>query len=352
MDLHAEVARLVRLSEPGVVTLTLDVSKSGALPPATRVFVKDEALPKVADAKVAARVRRFIESDLRRETNGLYLAAGKSVWAALQLAVPLRNFAHVGSAPYVAPLLEAAARSARAHVVRISTKGAVLHEVELGVWREVDRIEPREPSEKSAGRRNRHDEAAKAADVLVRDAGKRVAALAGKSGTVLVVGDHECFPALREFVPSAVYVGATPRSEKELADRAELALDRAADARVEHELLEFHDRRAQGHLVAIGPREVLEQMSAGRAARIFLSAGDPVPGVACASCGSRYPEARASCEYCDGAPAAASMTQEVIAHALAHPPLAITFVPARERWLRDIGGMAALLGEKSARTKR
>ena len=57
------------------------------------------------------------------------------------------------------------------------------------------------------------------------------------------------------------------------------------------------------------------------------------------------------CHYCSEPVVSTSITQEVVAYALANPPMALTFVPPRTGWLRDLDGMAAVLSVKGARRK-
>jgi hypothetical protein len=363
MDLPA----LAHVVDAGVVTLTLDVSESGSsLPPATRVFFKDTlARLKGTHEKTAARIRKFVENDLRKETNGLFLAAGESTWHAAEFAVPMRNFVHVGRSPYVAPLLEVDQRSPRALVARVHHREAVLQEVHRGVWRDLDKLEPPAGPARKEGKivgksRDRFDQSAeRATDAMLRDAAKKLAARAGTPppAAVFVVGDRECYTTFREHVTPALgertsYLGPSPRQEPDFARKVAAELDKRHRDRVERELLEFHERRAQAHLVATGARETLEHMTSGRAARVFLACDDPLPGSRCETCGQRYAGEQEKCSFCSGRIAPVSLTHEAVAYALAHPPLAITFVPAPAKWLAEAGGMAALLAEKSAAPKK
>lgn len=50
--------------------------------------------------------------------------------------------------------------------------------------------------------------------------------------------------------------------------------------------------------------------------------------------------------------AVTSMTQEIVSHSLLHPPVALTFVPSGDSWLKKLGGMAALLSEKGMHSRR
>ena len=125
---------------------------------------------------------------------------------------------------------------------------------------------------------------------------------------------------------------------------------KAYEKQIAGEVEVFQAARSQGLKAALGAREVLEGMAAGTVERVFVDADDPYPGVVCSACGTRFPELHARCPYCEGDVFAASMTQEVVAYALSHPPLELTFVKAP--WLRDLGGMAALLRRKGARRSR
>ena len=89
MDFAALVRRLSAVGDPdgALVTLGLDVSKSGVLPAATRVFLKDAVYRNLDSGarpvpvrdglhKLARRIRGFVEKGLKEETDGLFLVAG------------------------------------------------------------------------------------------------------------------------------------------------------------------------------------------------------------------------------------------------------------------------------------
>lgn len=375
MDLSAFLKKVSSLVEPEgtVVTLSLDLSKSGILPPATRVFLKDqvrenllsEARPlpvQQALRKLARRIGSLAESGVRPETNGLFLVAGRKVWEPLELMVPLRNFVTVGRAPYLAPLLEASARAPRAYVVRVDGGGARIDELHLGQLRLLESLEGagkggRLSGSRSAGLpgrggaerdlRQRRD--GESMHGLLREAASIVGRLhaAAPADEVYLTGRKEYMGAFRKALP------------RDLQDRcvhgvpAAVALDieRRAAGRVEEEIQEFHERRRQGLLTALGPRDVLEQLYTGTVARVFVDPDDPIPGVSCIGCGARAPGLRERCPFCSEDVVPVSIVQEVIGHSLAHPPLAMTFVPPGTGWLRDLDGMAALLSAKGVRRK-
>lgn len=355
-----------------VVTLCLDLSKSAILPPATRVFLKNpvrsnllsEARPLPVQEKLkklARRIQQHVERGVRPGTNGLFLVAGTTAWEPVELQVPLRNFIHVGRAPYLAPLLEAAARAPRAYIVSLDQKGAQIEEIHLAGIRAVAAFESGESGGRRAaskktgypGRggaerdmRQRHPE--EVLHVLLREAAAGVARLDRDAEAVYFAGRKEHFKAFIEALPvdlrdRAVHAAGLPAVHRDLERRA-------AD-RARKEILLFHERREQGLLTALGPRDVLEHLYEGRVARVYLDAEDAIPGVVCTSCGSRTPGLVERCHFCSEPVVPTSITQEVVAYALANPPMALTFVPPRTGWLRDLDGMAAVLSTKGARRK-
>src|SRR5437773_2611194 len=120
MNLHPLINRLKSISqpEPTIVTLTLDLAGSGITAEASRLFLRDRALrwraaeehPAEARGrfeKLGDRIRTYVESELRPETDGLYLVAGSDLWEPVELKFPMPNLFHVDHAPYLPPLLNA-----------------------------------------------------------------------------------------------------------------------------------------------------------------------------------------------------------------------------------------------------
>lgn len=363
MDLKMLLQKLSSVVEPegAVVTLTLDLAKSGILPPATRVFLKEEVQEELLSRVPPDRVRRiqdFVAHGLKPGTNGLFLAAGRTVWEAVELGVPLRNFVTVGRAPYLAPLLEAVARSPRAYVVRMEPESAVVEEVHLGATRPVAAVEGGEilgrrsaskktgyPGRGGAERDLRQRRNGEVSHGLLRQAAAEIAHQDRDAEAVYFLGRKEFFKAFRGELPVQL--------QERCVQAAEIPrdLDRRAGERLEREILEFHEQRQRGLMAALGPRDVLEHLSLGKVGRIYVDAYDPIPGVLCPACRVRIPGPADHCGGCSGKVVPVSITQEVIAHVLAHPPLSVTFVPPHTGWLRDLGGMAATLSVRGARRK-
>ncbi len=383
MNIDAIVRRLAALNEPDgtILTLTLDVSASGILPDATRVFLRDQVIKTLeSDARSPAaqtvlrdlgvRIRRFADAELRPETNGVFLVAGARSWEPLELAVPLRNSMRLGRRAHLASLFEATARWPRALVVSLDARAAVVREFRLGVWSEAARLEAGAlaPDTQHAitgrgviggGMRDRFVQSSEEfTATMARDAAERVRQSAAEEplATILVFGRPKVADEFRTHLPErlrerAHVVGAPPEEERDLRRAAADAVEAMARERTEREVLEFHDRRAHGRLTAAGPAEVIDAADRGRVARVFLDAENPVDGVKCDGCGRRYAGLKARCDSCTGDLVPVSLAQEVILHGLAHPRLPLTFVPPGSAWLREAGGMAALLTARALRRK-
>ena len=371
MDLKTLLRKLSPVVEPEgtVVTLTLDLSKSGILPPATRIFLKDQVLGNLlsearspaarpALKKLARRIEAFAAREVEPGTNGLFLVAGRTVWEAVELQVPLRNFIHVGRTPYLAPLLEAAARAPRAYVVRLEPERAVIEEMHLGMCRLVKELAGGEilgrrsaskktgyPGRGGAERDLRQRRNGEVAHALIRAAASEIARLDRDVEAVYFAGRREYLQAFAEALPAGFRERCVPATD------VAPDLERLAAERVEKEILEFHAQRERGLMAALGPRDVLEHLYLGTVARVYLDAEDPIPGVVCTGCGSRAPGLVERCHFCGEGVVPTSITQAVVAHALANPPMALTFVPPRTGWLRDLDGMAATLSARGARRK-
>ncbi len=384
MNLIEPLRRLSSIVEPAgtVATVTLDLAGSGIVPPATRIFLKDQvaralhwtARPLDAQEtlkRVWRRIEEFVTKEVRPETDGLFLVAGRDVWEAIELRVPLRNFVTVGRAPYLAPLLEAVQRAPRALLVQLDANEARVAEWALGEEREeavlhseelesnVEHVKPSRrvrvrtgasvgPGGSSA--RDRYQQSTlEVSKATLRAAAATTAALHNKAPAeaILVSGPAERIAGFRKALPKELepLVEAAP-------DDVRRRMERLSHERSAREVGEFHERWKQGKLVALGPRDVLEHLATGHVARAYVSADGPVPGVVCPDCGRRYEGMPRKCLSCPAEPVATSLVQELVTHGLRHPPLAITYLPAATGWLLELGGMAALLSAKGVRSRR
>jgi len=383
-----------RTSDEPIATWCLEVARA-RLSPGAKTFLRDalerpvrlEGVPngtREALRSFSEKIARYVETELHPQTQGLYLVTGEHLWQPVQLPVPLTNFVHVGGRPYVAPLLEAAARTPRAFVLRYDQHGGVLEDLELGTWTELDRIpsaavkrnaEHQTPGRAGLGRigsrragggmggggRDRFERHFEdAVETMLHRAAAKVVSLQKRipSEAIYAFGDREHFGFFRDQLPAglrsqALHVGPLPlRHEEVLRKAVQRELGQLTKERVERAVAEFRDRRAEGCRVALGPEQVLPLLDTGRVARLFIDAYDPLMGGICPECGALYEGFRERCDPCGKELAAASMTQEVVAHAVLHPPLALTFVGRSQAWLKDLGGMAALLSKKGVRTRR
>ena len=142
MELQEILKSLCSIQDPSaaVVTLALDVSKAR-----NRVLDRlgSEELPAAAREilrGVSGRISRYLETQLRPETEGLFLVAGPGLWQPFALGVPVQDFIHVGRTPYLAPLLEALTRMPRAYVLRFDQQEGILDEVLMGARKEIERL--------------------------------------------------------------------------------------------------------------------------------------------------------------------------------------------------------------------
>jgi hypothetical protein len=109
---------------------------------------------------------------------------------------------------------------------------------------------------------------------------------------------------------------------------------------------EFRELYRQGTLIALGPRDVLEQLSSGKLSRVFVRSNDPIAGVTCPTCRRHWEGTRETCDTCPSKLIPTSLTDDLVVHALKHGAPAITFVSGPAKWLADLGGMAALVTRK------
>lgn len=397
MEIQEILRKLSSTCDPSakVVSLALNVAKTIPPHPEGRGFHRsrlfnwlgsdEHALPlRQVLRSVSGKMAFHVQMELRPETEGLFCVAGPGLWESFQLAVPIPDFLYVGPTPCVAPLMEALSRMPRAYAIRFDQQEAVLDEVSGGVRREIERI-PSLPVERDAqhqmsghtarsqagsgrsatrmggGGRDRFEHCVEeTVEAMLHQAADRVQALqqTAPSESIYAFGDRKHFPYFRDRLPAAlrsqaIHLGPVPHRHEELLGKriAEEQESRVRN-RVEADILEFQSRQAEQCYVATGPEAILPLLDTGKVARVFLASGDPLPGMKCVHCGSRGAVGGTACGACGHPLAPTSMTQEVLSHALLHPPLPLTFVAPGAAWLKESGGMAALLSEKGIRSRR
>jgi hypothetical protein len=374
-----------------VVTLALSTSGSRILPYSSRMFLKNELEKTFADAAasfgqtvlnaLAKRVSTELSSPLRPEHHGMLLVVGAGILERADLAPPVENFLHLGSAPYLAPLLEVQARAPRAYAFQCGRRESSVEECFLGGWQLRETLESPEPAQnaeraltgarggsgrmavagRGGSRKDRYAQTIdRSASAAVVWAAHKIARLQERAPAVAIyaAGPLEEF---RDFCshlpeplrPMARHLGVVPaRSTETFRRRVAEELVHHVRDRVAGELKEFQERRAQGHLVAVGPAEVFAHLDTGDLARVYLESTEPVPGLKCGACFRRYERMQEACGRCGFRLLPVSLTQEIVHHSLTHPPLALTFLPRPAPWLVEIGGMAALLSAKGQKTKK
>jgi hypothetical protein len=211
------------------------------------------------------------------------------------------------------------------------------------------------------GGRDRFDHCVEdAVEAMLHKAADRVLALQQKapSESIYAFGDRKHFPFFRDRLPAtlrsqAIHAGPLPHRHEELLVKSitERQDSRVRD-RIEQEILEFRARQAEQCHVASGPEAILPLLDTGKVSRVFLEPGEPLMGTKCSACAARAGLGREKCEACGNSLVATSMTQEVVSHALLHPPLPLTFVSPGAAWLKESGGMTALLSEKGIHSRR
>lgn len=388
MNIHSMLKRLASIEEPKgtVVTLTLDLEGTGALPPSARNFLKKEVAGNLASEarpiatqealrKIYRQMIDGIATGLASGTKGLYLVAGPGLWEQVELKFPLKNFVTVGKEAYLAPLMAAEARHPRAYLVEVNADEAVIHELHLGssqVLRTLGGGLSKIPQERLRTSRSKaHLSTGPGSGGSARDREKQRKEESGRGlshhAAEAVLELHAAHPAEAVYVagPQDAFGEFASRMTPELKtrtfaigargkDELKHAFDQLharVDERLKQEIQEFQERRAQGLQAALGPRDVLERLYAGEVSHIYLDEYEPIPGVLCTGCGVREPGLRARCAFCGEDIVATSITQDVVKHALMHPPIALTFLGKEDGWLRDLGHMAGLLTTKGARRR-
>lgn len=396
MYTHPFLHKMVPVRDPAgaLVSATFELARTGTLPPATRLFLKHQVLEPLRSEvhagplrdglrAAADRIQHFMEFDLRPHFSGLFLVAGPTLLEAVPVPLPLRNFIYVGRTPYLAPLLEAMARAPRVIVVRADTRDTTIHSYGFGEWLDLDQMAAEglpQDAERAlsahtvtsrgaaswmgagigGGKRDRFAQVIEdAADAMLAHAAHRIVALdaADRTYAILVFCERERYTAFHDHLPVALrertlHLGAPPHQGDALRHRVQEQVERMVAGQRAAEVSEFHKRREQACHVAFGAPAVLEHLASGKVARVYLDAEAPIPGLKCPSCGICSTDLGRACPLCHGELAPVSLTEEVVRHALAHPPLPLTWVERLAPWLRQVDGMAALLSQKGIRNRR
>jgi hypothetical protein len=397
VELQETLKKLCSVHDPSatVVSLALDLAKTDPPQLEARGYHRNRMLDRLGSDEHPAPVReilrgvsgkmsQYIETEMRPETEGLFLVAGPGIWQPFELGVAIKDFLHVGRTPYIAPLLEALSRMPRAYVLRFDQQEGILEEVWMGVRREIERVPSavverdaqhqmsghsarsqagsgRSATRMGGGGRDRFEHCVEdSVEAMLHKAADKVLSLQQKapSESIYAFGDRKHFPYFRDRLPAtlrsqAIHVGPVPhRHEELLAKSITEQQDSRVRNRIDEEVLEFQARLAEQCHVASGPEAILPLLDTGKVARVFLDPAEPMMGTKCGACAGRAGPDREKCEACGNSLAAMSMTQEVVSHALLHPPLPLTFVSPGAAWLKESGGMAALLSEKGIHTRR
>ena len=384
MDLQEKVAALGAATNLGeaVATVTLDVSGSGILSKEAALFLRDRVYSRLERGdrgaetdqlrRAAARIRDYLSSSLRPETEGLYLAAGAGGLEAVELRVPLRNSVQVESTPCIAPLVEAGQRWPRSLYIRFDDRQAEIMEFELGTLTEIARHHSGHPDrnvERSAvgaaavrhgmrmsgsgvggDRRDRFQQSMnEGVEVMLQQSARSIRARRGAGAApIFVEGNSRRHDALVRHLSKGARAGihllpATGRRGEPARSRIMAALEQRYKEAVELQVLELQSHRAEGGRFVLGPEGIVQALSDGRLSRLFMTDDDPAPGVRCPNCSGLFAGVQAHCTNCGSAVRRVSLREEALRRAIGGRAFDLTFVHGPRNWLTELGGMAALL---------
>src|SRR5579872_3541601 len=152
MKLPTILRKLCSTEESGgtIATLTVGIAQ-GRPSPEAKLFLRNTVLKRLESegdsvetrktwTSIAERISEYLETELHPDAQGLFLIAGRKAWQPVDLPVSMSNFVQLGRRPYVAPLLEAVTRAPRAYILKYDQDEGVLEDLELGTWKEVERI--------------------------------------------------------------------------------------------------------------------------------------------------------------------------------------------------------------------
>lgn len=380
------VTRLLSVLEPegSIVTLGLNLGGTRTVPEATRIFVKDvvlenlgsEARPPATRSlfrKLGRDIQALLDGGLESDTRGLYLVAGRTLWTPVEFKVHLPNSITTGSRAFLPPLLALYQHHPRGYLVTIGGGTLKIQEVQEGVSRtlfedaalppEDNRQHIRSPRSKfgptgtsgrgGSERDRRQQREGETIHALLRRGAEAVRIFQSQTPAAAVFlasprdlqkdFERHLGPAWRGGIR---YLGTAHEGLEVLVTRE---LETVAADRLAAELREFHDARAEGGKVALGPNDVLQAVWNGQARRVYLDESDPIPGVVCTGCGTHWSELELRCPFCGEEVKPTSIAQDVVVYAKTHKPeVELTFVGPKTDWLRDLGGITAQLALKGA----
>jgi hypothetical protein len=365
-----------------IVTLTLDLSRSGPLPAETRQYFK-RALKAIREGgrtrdatralrAMADQIEDYVLRRVRPESEGLFLTSGPELWDAIELPLPLRNSLWMGSTPYVAPLLELEERAPRSLVINVGRRAVAVWESYLGFLepltevalptREGDpqrRVNLKQTPLRASGarfsrrsdstnqKRRRHDD--ERMEAVFRSTGQKVAQAARRirPEAILLLGERWSLSPLLAQLPGELadrtqLLGPALGPEHRIRKAVPHALEQRVRDRRYGEIRRLLNLRSEGHLISLGPSSAIARLGEGTGLRFYVDPYDPLPGGRCENCGARFADLRPTCGFCGEEVRPVSLTQEIMSARLSHPDIGVTFVSRPAKWLDDLGGLAAI----------
>jgi peptide subunit release factor 1 (eRF1) len=313
-------------------------------------------------AKDLAIIRHALEEPAVQRARGmaLFSAADRGFFRAFPLGVPVKDRLVLDEAPYLVPLLEAMHRQRRYLLVLTDSHRGRLYEAAWGhthLLRQIEEDIPRR--QKSAGELWGKQQAtiARHREGHLLHYRKELASAMTNAWPdapfrgVILLGDHKTIAALQAILPSPfehriVHTGpySWARKEPNLDAKVHGVLDdvfRQHDARLIEEL---ERRLHEHHLIATGPREVINALWNGQVGYPGYLVLEPDPGqmaARCTRCESVFTTIYATCPGCQGTCEKVNLWQEILLFAARHNIVAhvIDSHPA----LAQHGGVAAVL---------
>lgn len=324
--------------------------------------LKDDHQARARFARDIEIIRHALEEPTVRRTRGmaLFSRSEPSLFRAFSLGVPVADSLVLDEEPYLVPLLEAMHRQRRYLLVLTDSHRGHVYEAAWGHTLLLQQCEEAVPRrQRSSGERWGKQQATIARhreDHLLHYRKRLATAIEQAWPTapfrgLIILGEHETVEALRGTLSSAIarrivhtgrysWARQTPRLDAKVQEVLDAALS-ADDARL---VAEFERRMDEHHLVAAGPREVINALWNGQVAYpgyLLLERDRGLMAVRCVRCESVFTSVYSTCPVCGGSCEKVNLWQEILLFAARHNITAhiVESHPA----LTQHGGAAAVL---------
>jgi len=316
-----------------------------------------------AEPEDVRAIEQFFESAFDWAGRGVVVFSGgkDGLWLAERLAAPVPSHVHVGSKPFISPLVDLMDTYGSYSVAVVDRKDARFYHFHLGELVETAHVEGEEVKRikqgggAGAGRQQRGDEGAAHAEETVRANLRRTAEALDKfctrhkSQMILLAGADPTAAQLKALLSQAqqkhvigsfnIAAQASESEVRELSLERLMAIQRDRRANLAERIITGAAKQSGG---VVGLEATLEALRAGRVLTLAIVEGLHATGCRCENCGGVTAQAGEACALCGGG---LTNVRDVVEHAVrqaVEQAATIEFLEVPTP-LTEHGGIGALL---------